>query len=78
MNPNAQPPAYNPAQPQPYPQQQMANPWAGHPMMAMIGNNQGALWFASVLWFVTWILVIAVLASVVRWLWRKGDEAKKR
>ncbi len=75
MNPNAPPQGYQPVPPQYY---QGANPAAGHPMMMFLGNSQGALWFASVLWFVTWILIVAVLFALLRWLWRKGEEIKKK
>lgn len=49
---------------------------SGHPMMFWLAGNQGALWFYSVLWFVTWILVIAILVALLRWLWKKGDKNK--
>lgn len=74
MNPNVPPPTYQQA-PQYYPQ---AAPFANHPMMWFAGNSQGTIWLASILWFLTWILVIAVLAALFRLLWRKGEEFKKR
>jgi ABC-type uncharacterized transport system permease subunit len=73
MNPNVPPgPAYQQPQ-QFYPQAAPIN----NPMMAFVGNNQGAMWFASILWFVTWILIIAILFALFRWLWAKGDLIKK-
>lgn len=75
MNPNVPPQVY---QPQPQQFYQGANPAVGHPMMLFLGNSQGALWFAGVLWFVTWLLIIAILVALLRLLWRKGEEVKKR
>lgn len=43
----------------------MMGPW-------MMGS--GGIWFGGVFWLITWILVIAVLAALVRWLWKKGDK----
>jgi ATP-dependent Zn protease len=74
MNPNVPPPAYQ-QQPQFYPQ---AAPTAGNPMMGFVGNSQGTMWLASILWFITWLLIIAVLFALLRWLWAKGEENKKR
>ena len=71
MNPNIPPANFGQAPPQYY---QGTNPTLNHPMMLFMGNSQGALWFASVLWFVTWILAIAVLFALLRWLWKKGDK----
>jgi len=75
MNPNVPPANFSQAPP---PYFQGANPAAGHPMMALIGNSQGAIWFASILWFITWILVIAILAALFRLIWIKADNQKKR
>lgn len=75
MNPNVPPANFGQAPPPYYQGQTQA---FSHPMMSFIGNSQGALWFASVLWFITWILIIAVLIALFRLLWRKGEEVKKR
>ncbi|MBI3282484.1 hypothetical protein HYZ70_00220 [Candidatus Curtissbacteria bacterium] len=48
-----------------------------HSMMGWLGNGTG-IWFYGVLWLVTWILIVAVLAALVRWLWKKGDSETKR
>lgn len=50
------------------------NLWANHPMMAVWGGN--AVWVYSLLSLVTWVLVIAVLVALLRWLWKKGDKTK--
>lgn len=46
----------------------------GHPMMMFFGNNPGALWLFGILWIVTWVLFMAVLVALLRWLWKKGDK----
>lgn len=46
-----------------------------HPMMQWLGDGTG-LWLYSLLWLVTWVLVIAVLIALVRWLWKKGDKVR--
>lgn len=51
-------------------------PWASQPMMWGIGTNPQTAWFFSLLWLVTWILVIVILIAVIRWLWRKGDRGR--
>ena len=43
-----------------------------HPMMQWAGGN--GLWIYGLLCIVTWILVIAVLIALLRWLWKKGDK----
>lgn len=48
--------------------------WANHPMMMGWGAN--GVWIYSVLSLVTWILVIAVLIALLRWLWKKGDKTR--
>ncbi|MCR4324801.1 MAG: hypothetical protein NUV69_03905 [Candidatus Curtissbacteria bacterium] len=48
----------------------------GHPMMGWFGANGSGMWFFGIAWLVTWILVIAVLVALVRWLWKKGDKVK--
>ena len=47
-----------------------------HPMMFFDGNSQGIFWIFGILWLISWILVIAVLIALVRWLWKKGDEVR--
>ena len=50
--------------------------WDHHSMMWGFGNNPGVFWFFSILWLVTWILVLIVLIALVRWLWKKGDKGR--
>lgn len=43
------------------------------PMMAgLTGMGAGWMWLGGIIWLVTWILVIAVLLALLRWLWKKG------
>lgn len=49
-------------------------PVSGHPMMWLAGSNPGAMWVFSVLWLITCVLFIVVLASLARLLWKKGDK----
>lgn len=46
----------------------------GHcPMIAgFTGMGGGWMWLGSLVWLTTWVLVIAVLAALLRWLWKKG------
>lgn len=66
----------------PVPQQPPAGyspsyPWGGgHPMMWWFGANPQAAWFFGILWLVTWVLIIAILVAILRWLWKKGDKAR--
>ncbi len=53
------------------------NFWYGHPMMGWAGNTN-LIWVYSFFCLVTWLLVIAVLIALVRWLWKKGDSEKKK
>lgn len=46
------------------------------PMMGWLGDGTG-IWFYALLWLVTWILIIAVLVALLRWLWKKGDGIRK-
>lgn len=46
-----------------------------HPMMGWFGDGTG-VWLFGLLWLVTWVLVIAILIALVRWLWKKGDKVK--
>lgn len=48
--------------------------WANHPMM--MGMDTNGIWIYSILSLVTWILVIAVLFALLRWLWKKGDKTR--
>ncbi len=48
--------------------------WATHPMM--MGSGTNSVWIFSTLTLVTWILVIAVLIALLRWLWKKGDNER--
>ena len=52
--------------------------WGNHPMMW--GNNSQVFWgIHVVLALITWIAILAVLLTLARWLWKKGDgEAKRR
>ncbi|MDO8487372.1 MAG: hypothetical protein Q7S45_03705 [Candidatus Curtissbacteria bacterium] len=45
-------------------------------MMGWAGSNQNIFWIDSLLSLVTWILVIAVLFALFRWLWKKGDKGR--
>lgn len=51
----------------------MMGPW----MMSGSWNQMtglGWFWFGGIVWLITWILVIAVLVALLRWLWKKGDK----
>jgi hypothetical protein len=51
--------------------------WYGnHPMMWSAGPNSGIFWFFGLLWLITWVLIIASLIALIRWLWKKGDKVK--
>lgn len=50
--------------------------WYGHPMMGFAGGN--TMWVFGIIWLITWLLVIAVLVALLRWLWKKGDSQTKR
>lgn len=63
--PQASPPAY-----------QGGDYWYAHPMMGFVGSNAG--WVFSIFCLVTWLLALAVLFALLRWLWFKGDNEKKR
>ena len=52
--------------------------WSGHPMMGWFGNSNASWVVGSVFWLITWLLIIAVLVALVRWLWKKGDSEKRR
>lgn len=51
--------------------------WYSHPMMGWVGQNNAA-WVFGIFWVITWLLVIAVLFALLRWLWKKGDSETKR
>ena len=57
--------------------QSNSNYWANHPMMWGWGNGSG-FWIGSILCLITWVVVLAILISLARWLWYKGDREKKR
>lgn len=45
------------------------------PMMGGLSSLGGGwMWFGGVFWLVTWILVVAVLVALLRWLWKKGGK----
>lgn len=46
-----------------------------HQMMPWFGGGTD-IWLSAFLWLVTWILIIAVLVALVRWLWKKGDKVR--
>lgn len=50
--------------------------WSNHPMMWWAGGNQGAFWFYSFLWLITWVLIIIALIVLIRWLWKKGNKVR--
>lgn len=43
----------------------------------MFAQNVGFLWFHMVLAAITWLVVLAILIALARWLWYKGDREKK-
>lgn len=43
----------------------------------MMGGWQTAFWLWSILAWVTWILIIVALITLIRWFWKKGDQEKK-
>jgi hypothetical protein len=45
-------------------------------MMQFFGSD--TFWFYGLLHLVTWILLVGVLISLIRWLWKKGDNETKR
>jgi len=47
-----------------------------HPMWGNMGTSY--LWIHALLALITWILLIAVLFALFRWLWFKGNEENKR
>lgn len=43
-------------------------------MMGWAANSPSVFWLHSTLALITWILIIAVLAALLRWLWKKGSK----
>lgn len=31
-------------------------------------------WLAVIFWWLTWILIIAALVALIRWLWKQGEK----
>lgn len=50
--------------------------WYGHRAM-MWGGNGAEVWIFGVLFFVCWVVFIALMISVARWFWYKADREKK-
>lgn len=46
----------------------------GRHMGAFGFTNPAMMWVFGLFWLITWILVIAALAALVRWLWKKGNK----
>lgn len=44
----------------------------GWGMMGNYGTVFG--WLFPLLWIITWVLFVAALFALVRWLWKKGDK----
>jgi len=42
-------------------------------MMGFPGMGSGWLWLGGIFWLATWVLVIAALVALIRWLWKKGE-----
>lgn len=66
MNPNIPPQGYQQSPQQFY--QGATNPTGSAPMMWFSASNPNTAWLMGILWFVTWILVIAVLVALFRLL----------
>lgn len=46
-------------------------------MREMMGPSGSGFWFWQLHWIlelITWILIIAVLVALFRWLWKKGEK----
>lgn len=50
--------------------------WRDHPMM-WAGGNSAFVWVHLVLGLITWLVFLAVLIALARWLWFKGNKEKK-
>lgn len=48
--------------------------WPCPMMTGFAGMGAGWIWLGGIFWLVTWVLVIAILAALLRWLWKKGGE----
>ena len=48
-----------------------------HPMM-MGWTGTNGIWLFGILWLLTWVLFIAVLFALFRWLWKKGENETRR
>lgn len=75
MNPNVPPQGYQPPPAQFYPQ---TNPVGPQSMMWFPGASQGTEWLMGILWFITWILIIAVLFALLRFLWKMAEDSRKK
>lgn len=54
------------------------NVWHCPMMFGLTGMGAGWMWLGSLIWLATWILIIAVLVALLRWLWKKGGEGEKK
>lgn len=50
--------------------------WSNSSMMWGWGQNPTLWWLHGILAIITWVLFIAVLVALLRWLWKKGDKAR--
>lgn len=48
--------------------------WHGSMMAGFTGMGGGWMWLGGIFWLVTWVLMVAVLVALLRWLWRKGNK----
>lgn len=48
--------------------------WDG---LMMAGGSHTFVWIHLILALITWIVVLAVLISIARWFWFKGNGEKK-
>ena len=46
------------------------------PMMQWGGSGSGLVWIGGVLCVITWVLIIILLISLIRLIWKKGDKVK--
>lgn len=51
-----------------------SNTWHCPMMFGFKGTGVGWMWLSGFFWFTTWVLVIAVLIALLRWLWKGGDK----
>lgn len=65
-----------------YGAQQQGQPFYNNPAGGSVGvmgagvMNPSMMWFASFLWLISWIAVIAVLVALARWLWKLGNKGR--